>query len=73
MSVTISHAATSRVLSVLGEELRPLTPPDQGLSVAVFDTSAPGEAPGAAGPRTTAFQLADRADAQPGPLGELLL
>jgi hypothetical protein len=24
-------------------------------------------------PGTTAFQLADRADAQPGPLGELLL
>lgn len=50
MPVTISHAATSQVLSVLGEELRPLTPAGQGLSVAVFDTSAPGEAPGAAGP-----------------------
>jgi len=50
MPVTISHAATSPVLSVLGEELRPLTPAAEGLSVAVFDTSAPGEAPGEAGP-----------------------
>jgi mannose-6-phosphate isomerase-like protein (cupin superfamily) len=38
------------VLSVLGEELRPLTPAGQGLSVVVFDTNAPGEGAGEAGP-----------------------
>jgi mannose-6-phosphate isomerase-like protein (cupin superfamily) len=50
MPVTITNAATSPVLNILGEELRPLTPPAPGLSVQVFDTSAPDEAPGAAGP-----------------------
>jgi hypothetical protein len=50
MPVTITSAATSPVLNVLGEELRPLTPAGQGLSVEVFDTCAPGEAPGEAGP-----------------------
>jgi mannose-6-phosphate isomerase-like protein (cupin superfamily) len=52
MPVTIINAATSPVLNVLGEELRPLTPAGEGLSVQVFDTSAPGEAPGKAGPPT---------------------
>jgi hypothetical protein len=50
MPVTITGAADSPVLDVLGEELRPLTPGGQGLSVEVFETSAPGEAPGQAGP-----------------------
>jgi mannose-6-phosphate isomerase-like protein (cupin superfamily) len=50
MPVTITSAATSPVLNVLGEELRPLTPAGQTLSVEVFDTCAPGEAPGEAGP-----------------------
>src|SRR6201995_224405 len=50
MPVTITSAATSPVLNVLGEELRPLTPAGQGLSVEGFDTSAPGEGPGAGGP-----------------------
>jgi mannose-6-phosphate isomerase-like protein (cupin superfamily) len=50
MPVTITSAATSPVLNVLGEELRPLTPAGDGLSVQVFDTCAPGEAPGEAGP-----------------------
>lgn len=50
MPVTIISPATSPVLNVLGEELRPLTPLGEGLSVHVFDTCAPGEAPGEAGP-----------------------
>ncbi len=50
MTVTISRAAESPVLNVLGEQLRPLTPAGHGLSVEVFDTSAPAEAPGEAGP-----------------------
>jgi quercetin dioxygenase-like cupin family protein len=50
MPVTIISTATSPVLNVLGEELRPLTPAAGGLSVQVFDTCAPGEAPGEAGP-----------------------
>jgi quercetin dioxygenase-like cupin family protein len=50
MPVTIISAATSPVLDVLGEELRPLTPAVRELSVQVFDTSAPDEAPGKAGP-----------------------
>lgn len=49
MSMTITRAASGAALRVLGEELRPLTPAD-GLSIQVFDTSAPGEAPGDAGP-----------------------
>jgi len=52
MAVTIISAASSPVLNVLGEELRPLTPDDAALSVQVFDTCAPGEAPGEAGPPT---------------------
>ena len=48
MSVTITQSATSPVLSILGEELRPLTPAGPG--VQVFDTTAPDEAPGEAGP-----------------------
>jgi mannose-6-phosphate isomerase-like protein (cupin superfamily) len=52
MPVTIISAATSSVLNVLGEELRPLTPAGERLSVQVFDTCAPGEAPGEAGPPT---------------------
>lgn len=50
MPVTITSAATSTVLHVLGEELRPLTPGGPGLSIHVFDTSAPDESPGEAGP-----------------------
>ena len=50
MSVTIASPAGSPVLQVLGEELRPLTPQGQGLGVHVFDTTAPTEAPGEAGP-----------------------
>jgi mannose-6-phosphate isomerase-like protein (cupin superfamily) len=50
MPVIIIGTADSPVLNVLGEELRPLTPAGQGLSVEVFETSAPGEAPGEAGP-----------------------
>jgi len=50
MPVTIISAASSPVLNVLGEELRPLTPDSEGLSVQVFDTCAPEEAPGDAGP-----------------------
>jgi hypothetical protein len=63
MPVTISRAADARALNVLGEELRPLTPPaapgigpltpagdDGALGVAVFDTIAPAIAPGEAGP-----------------------
>jgi mannose-6-phosphate isomerase-like protein (cupin superfamily) len=50
MSVTITSPAQSPVLHVLGEELRPLTPAGQGLGVQVFQTTAPGEAPGEAGP-----------------------
>jgi mannose-6-phosphate isomerase-like protein (cupin superfamily) len=50
MPVTITGAADSPVLNVLGEELRPLTPAGHGVSVQVFETSAPGEAPGEAGP-----------------------
>lgn len=50
MPVTIISAASSPVLNVLGEELRPLTPAGVGLSVQVFDTCAPGERPGEAGP-----------------------
>jgi mannose-6-phosphate isomerase-like protein (cupin superfamily) len=50
MPVTITTAGTSPALNILGEELRPLTPAGQGLSVEVFDTCAPGEAPGEAGP-----------------------
>jgi mannose-6-phosphate isomerase-like protein (cupin superfamily) len=49
MPVTITRTAASPVLNILGEELRPLTPAD-GLSVQVFDTTAPDEAPGDAGP-----------------------
>jgi hypothetical protein len=50
MPVTITASGTSPVLNVLGEELRQLMPAGQGISVQVFDTSAPGEAPGEAGP-----------------------
>jgi quercetin dioxygenase-like cupin family protein len=50
MPVTIATPESSPVLDVLGEELRPLTPADQGLGVQVFDTSAPDVAPGTAGP-----------------------
>jgi hypothetical protein len=50
MPITITSAASSPVLNVLGEELRPLTPSGQGLSVQVCDTCAPGEAAGEAGP-----------------------
>jgi mannose-6-phosphate isomerase-like protein (cupin superfamily) len=50
MPVTITSTTASPVLNILGEELRPLTPDGQGLSVQVFDTSAPREAPGEAGP-----------------------
>ena len=50
MSVTVTSAADSPVLHVLGEELRPLTPAGHALSVEVFETSAPGQAPGEAGP-----------------------
>lgn len=50
MPVTVISAASGPVLNVLGEELRPLTPAGKGLSVQVFDTCAPGEAPGEAGP-----------------------
>jgi mannose-6-phosphate isomerase-like protein (cupin superfamily) len=50
MPVTISGAADSPVLNIQGEELRPLTPAGQGLSVEVFETSAPGVAPEEAGP-----------------------
>jgi len=50
MPVTIISAASSPVLNVLGEELRPLTPAGDGLSVQVFDTCAPAEAQGEAGP-----------------------
>src|SRR5271155_4004959 len=50
MPVTIASAAGARALNVLGEELRPLTPAGQGVSVQVFDTVAPVVAPGEAGP-----------------------
>ena len=40
MSVTVTFAADSPVLHVLGEELRPLTPAGHALSVEVFETSA---------------------------------
>ena len=49
MPVIITRAADARALSVLGEELRPLTPAG-GLGVAVFDTIAPAVMPGEAGP-----------------------
>ena len=50
MAVTITSAADGQILHVMGEELRPLTPPGRELSVEVFETSAPAVAPGAAGP-----------------------
>lgn len=52
MPVTIVASETSPVLNILGEELRPLTPDSPRLSVQVFDSSSPGEAPGEAGPPT---------------------
>jgi len=50
MAVTITCAAESQALNVLGEELCPLTPAGQALSVQVFDSSAPRQSPGEAGP-----------------------
>jgi mannose-6-phosphate isomerase-like protein (cupin superfamily) len=50
MPVTITSAADAKALNVLGEELRPLIPAGQGVSVQVFDTIAPVVAPGEAGP-----------------------
>jgi hypothetical protein len=50
LPVTIIAAEASPVLNILGEELRPLTPDSTELSVQVFDSSAPGEEPGEAGP-----------------------
>lgn len=47
MPVTIIASEAGPVLSILGEELRPLTPDTPRLSVQVFDSAAPGEAPGA--------------------------
>jgi mannose-6-phosphate isomerase-like protein (cupin superfamily) len=50
MPVTITRPGSAPALNILGEELRPLTPAGGGLSVQVFDTTAPDEAPGEAGP-----------------------
>jgi cupin domain len=50
MPVTITCAAESQTLNVLGEALCPLTPAGQALSVQVFDSSAPQQSPGEAGP-----------------------
>jgi mannose-6-phosphate isomerase-like protein (cupin superfamily) len=50
VTVTITRAEQSRALSVLGEELRPLTPAGRSLGLQVFDTVAPTVAPGEAGP-----------------------
>jgi mannose-6-phosphate isomerase-like protein (cupin superfamily) len=50
MPVYITDPAAGPVLEIMGEELRPLTPDAGGLAVQVFDTTAPDEAPGEAGP-----------------------
>ena len=50
MPVYITDPAASPVLGIMGEELRPLTPDADSLAVQVFDTTAPDEAPGEAGP-----------------------
>ncbi len=50
MPVTITRAVESRPLNVLGEELCPLTPAGQALGVQVFETSAPRQHAGDAGP-----------------------
>jgi mannose-6-phosphate isomerase-like protein (cupin superfamily) len=52
MPVTIISAGDAAALNVLGEQLTPLTPAGQALSVHVFDTSAPSRHPGEAGPPT---------------------
>jgi mannose-6-phosphate isomerase-like protein (cupin superfamily) len=50
MPVSIVSTDDAVALNVMGEQLRPLTPAGQALSVQVFDTSAPGQHPGEAGP-----------------------
>lgn len=44
MTISITTAADSRPLSVLGEKLRPLTPPGQALSIEIFETTGPEQA-----------------------------
>jgi mannose-6-phosphate isomerase-like protein (cupin superfamily) len=50
MAVSIISARDATGLTVMGEQLTPLTPAGQALSVHVFDTCAPGQHPGEAGP-----------------------
>jgi mannose-6-phosphate isomerase-like protein (cupin superfamily) len=52
MPVSIISARDTLALNVMGEQLTPLTPAGQRLSVHVFDTCAPGQHPGEAGPPT---------------------
>jgi quercetin dioxygenase-like cupin family protein len=44
MPISITTAADSQPLSVLGERLRPLTPGGLGLSIEVFETTGPEQA-----------------------------
>jgi quercetin dioxygenase-like cupin family protein len=50
MPISIISAGDAAALNVMGEELIPLTPAGPGLGVQVFDTSAPRQQPGEAGP-----------------------
>ena len=50
MPVSIISAGDAVALNVMGERLTPLTPAGQALGVHVFDTSAPGQHAGEAGP-----------------------
>ena len=50
MAVSIISGDDVVALNVMGERLAPLTPAGQALSVQVFDTSAPGQNAGEAGP-----------------------
>jgi len=50
MPVSIISPDNAAALNVMGERLTPLTPAGQALSVQVFDTCAPGQHAGEAGP-----------------------
>jgi gentisate 1,2-dioxygenase len=50
MPVSIISAAGSKALNVLGEHLIPLTPSGPAVGVQVFDSRAPLQQPGEAGP-----------------------
>jgi mannose-6-phosphate isomerase-like protein (cupin superfamily) len=50
MPVSIISADDAVALNVMGEQLTPLTPAGPGLDVHVFDTCAPGQHSGEAGP-----------------------